>query len=269
LRKLEVLHDAASRDPELFGDLWHKVNSNKISTHKAFNTYKKVSQREKLIKESQHSPSVLPSNAQLIHGNFIDVSKNIPDNSSDLIFTDPPYNERSLSLFKELALIAKKVLKPGASIIYYCSTYGIPQVLDYMKEAGLTYYWIIAVKLQASFARGWTKGISIKWKPLLWHIKGKTKFDTTDHVESASPDMISHDWQSAIEAHHVISRLTIENHTVLDPMMGSGTTGIAAIKLCRKSIEIEIDLHTFNRAKCDISRKSRPIPRFEIAEGKT
>jgi len=274
LRKLEVLHEAASNDPGLFGDLWRKVNSNKISAHKGFNTYKRVSQREQFIKESQQSPSALPSNAQLIHGNFIDISKNIPDNSVDLIFTDPPYNERSLSLYKELALVAKKVLKPGASIIFYCGTYGIPQVLDYMKEAGLTYYWIIAVKHQGPFARSWTKSISIKWKPLLWHIKGKAKFDTTefisDLVESSSPDKISHDWQqSTVEAHHVISRLTIENQTVLDPMMGSGTTGIAAIKLSRKFIGIEMDLHTFNRAQCAISQKSKPIPRLEITEGNT
>ena len=40
LRKLEVLHEAASYNPGLFGDLWQKVNSNKISTNKAFNTYK-------------------------------------------------------------------------------------------------------------------------------------------------------------------------------------------------------------------------------------
>ena len=94
-----------------------------------------------------------------------------------------------------------------------------------MKESELTYYWAFTIKLQEPFARGWTKDISIKWKPLLWHIKGKTKFDTTefisDLVESTSPDKISDDWeQSIIEANHIISRLTVENQIVLDPMMG-------------------------------------------------
>ena len=46
LRKLELLHDAASHEPKLYGDLWQKVNSNKMSTNRAFNTYKRVSQRE-------------------------------------------------------------------------------------------------------------------------------------------------------------------------------------------------------------------------------
>ena len=212
-----------------------------------------------MIKESQHSSSELPSNVQLIHGNFIDISKNIPDNSIDLIITDPPYSERSLSLYKELAVIARRVLKPGASIISYCGTYGIPQVLDYMKEAGLTYYWIIAVKLQGSFARGWTKGISIKWKPLVWHIKGKDRFDTTDFisdlVDSTSPDKMSHDWQQSVnEAHHIISRLTVENQTVLDLMMGSGTTGIAALQLHRKFIGIELEEETFRIATARVNQ---------------
>ena len=63
--------------------------------------------------------------------------------------------------------------------------------------------------------------------------KGETKFDTTellsDLIDSTNSDKILHDWQQSIrEAEHVISRLTLENQTVLDLMMGSGTTGIAA-----------------------------------------
>jgi 16S rRNA G966 N2-methylase RsmD len=259
LRKLEILHEAASNDSELFGDLWHKVNASKISTNKAFNTYKRISQRNQLIKESQQCPSTIPSNVQLIQNDFVQASKKIPDNSIDLIFTDPPYDEKSLSLYKELAVIAIRVLKSGGSLVCYCGTYGIPQILEFMKEVGLTYYWIIAVKLQGSFARAWRKDVSIKWKPLLWHIKGETKFDTTefisDHVESTNSDKISHDWQeSTSEARHVISRLTLENHTVLDLMMGSGTTGIAALQLNRKFIGIEIDPNTFEIARSRINQ---------------
>ena len=49
-----------------------------------------------------------------------------------------------------------------------------------------------------------------------------------------------HEWQqSTVEAEYIIKNLTIENQTVLDPMMGTGTTGIAALKLNRKFIGIE------------------------------
>jgi adenine specific DNA methylase Mod len=36
--------------------------------------------------------------------------------------------------------------------------------------------------------------------------------------------------QSTIEAERVIKTLTVENQIVLDPFMGSGTTGIAALE---------------------------------------
>ena len=74
-----------------FGELWHKVNSNKISANKAFNIYKRILQREQLLKESQHAQLVKSDNVRLIYGDFTEVSKEIPHDSVDLIFTDPLY----------------------------------------------------------------------------------------------------------------------------------------------------------------------------------
>lgn len=54
------------------------------------------------------------------------------------------------------------------------------------------------------------------------------------------------------DAEHVISRLTLEGQTVFDPMMGSGTTGAAAVKLRRRFIGIEIDSDKFEVAKTRI-----------------
>ena len=58
--------------------------------------------------------------------------------------------------------------------------------------------------------------------------------------------------QSLIEAQYVIKNLTKETQIVLDPIMGSGTTGISALKLNRKFIGIEKDIHTFEIAKAKI-----------------
>ena len=45
-----------------------------------------------------------------------------------------------------------------------------------------------------------------------------------------------------------IARLPIDAPTILDPFMGSGTTGVACVKLGRKFIGIEIDPGYFNIA---------------------
>ena len=77
-------------------------------------------------------------------------------------------------------------------------------------------------------------------------VKGTRINDDTDFlsnvVYSEKPNKGKHIWeQSQVAATHVISRLTFENQVVIDPMMGSGTTGIAELKLKRKFIGIEMD----------------------------
>ncbi|MGE5705924.1 MAG: DNA methyltransferase [Nitrososphaerales archaeon] len=56
-----------------------------------------------------------------------------------------------------------------------------------------------------------------------------------------------------------MKNLTLENLTVLDPMMASGINGVAALKLNRKFIRIEKDLETFEIVKIKIKARSKEI----------
>ena len=102
-----------------------------------------------------------------------------------------------------------------------------------------------------------------EWKPLLWYVKGERVNNLVisntigDYIESVAPLKIEHEWQqSTVEVNYIIKNLTLENQTVLDPMMGSGTTGVAALKLNRKFIGIEKDNKTFEIAKSRISNQN-------------
>jgi DNA modification methylase len=53
-----------------------------------------------------------------------------------------------------------------------------------------------------------------------------------------------------------------EGRTILDPFMGSGTTGVAAIKLCRKFIGIEIEPKYFDIACRRIEKATRQPDMF-------
>ena len=97
---------------------------------------------------------------------------------------------------------------------------------------------------------------------MVWYIKGDRINDLVisntigDYIESVAPLKIEHEWQqSPIEAQYVIKNLTIEKHIVLDPMMGSGTTGIAILNLRRKFIAIEKNPETFEIAKLRINKE--------------
>ena len=66
-------------------------------------------------------------------GDMKTLGENIADNSIDLIFTDPPYNEASLSLYGDLARLADRVLKPGGSLITYVGHYALFKINDLIR----------------------------------------------------------------------------------------------------------------------------------------
>jgi len=55
---------------------------------------------------------------------------------------------------------------------------------------------------------------------------------------------------------------TNESDTILDPFMGSGTTGVAALRLGRKFIGIEIDETYFQIAVDRISKEANQLKMF-------
>jgi len=90
-----------------------------------------------------------------------------------------------------------------------------------------------------------------------WRADRKTGFVNRDYVISDCASAIS-DTKSLAKQHpcprqvdvceHVIGNWAIDGGTVLDPFMGSGTTGVACVRLGRKFIGIEIDSGYFEIA---------------------
>jgi site-specific DNA-methyltransferase (adenine-specific) len=239
-----------------------------MKVHKAYRIIIRKEHRDRLIEgakaRSATGTSSLPDNISISCGDIVNETKIIKNGSIDLIFTDPLYNNNkpSLDLYKKLAQVASRVLKPEGSAIFNVGHALLPEVINSFLQAELTYCWELAIKLQGPFNREHNKGITVKFKPLLWFVKGKrsrctkeyTEEYISDLIESRTPAKTNHEWeQSDVEALHVIERLTVKYQSVLDPMMGTGTTGIAAKKLQRKFIGIEIDPETFEIAKANLA----------------
>ena len=237
-----------------------RVLNGKTRIDKAYKRIKNVERRTMLIEEAKYNletKSLFDANnvilenklgCKLFHGDFRDVAQQkIPDNSVDLIFTDPPYDKESLSIYADLAKMANRVLKDGGSLVTYISQYALPDILDQIRSNGndLHYWWEVCIALEGPFARHWQRQVVVKWKGLLWFVKGnrpQLPDYLSDLVFSQRADKILHSWQQgSAEADHVIKILTVENQTVLDPFLGAGTTAVSAIKHQRRFIGIDTD----------------------------
>jgi DNA modification methylase len=259
-------------------DVKEKLRSNKTTISKEYEKIQRDLKRQELLSNlnniqlKKDSKNFENSNYKLIYGDFIKQSQNeIADNSISLMLTDPPYGKEYLSLYHELAKSAVRVLKPGGSLVFYVGHIVLDQVIKILDEFSLNkhnnsmnlqYWWILTVKHSGHHQKVYPRHVFAEWKPLLWYVKGERVNDLVisntigDYIESSPPSKIEHDWQqSTIEAEYIIKNLTLENQTVLDPMMGSGTTGIASLNLGRKFIGIEINPETFEIAKVRINKQ--------------
>jgi len=76
---------------------------------KVIKTEEKIELRKALAEEAKS----LTINIDLRHGDFKEVLADIPDGSVDCIITDPPYPYEFIECWSDLAVFAKRVLKPN------------------------------------------------------------------------------------------------------------------------------------------------------------
>jgi site-specific DNA-methyltransferase (adenine-specific) len=202
----------------------------------------------------------LPSKVILLNKDSRKVEElpEIPDNSADLILTDPAYSKDSLDQYEALAKLSPQKLKEGGSVVFYFGELLELEIQEkFKKYAGnnLKYWGQIYVKHESSFngTMDYQRGVSFAGKRMLWFVKGEKRLTdqvVANYIQSSIPDKSKHLWaQSPVEAEYLINKLTVSEHSlVVDPFLGSGAFGVAAIKLGRYFVGIEIDKETFDRA---------------------
>lgn len=226
----------------------------------------------------------------IIHGDCIEEMKKIPDNSIDMVLTDPPYGTTKCKwdnvidfelMWRELKRITKD---NGAICLFSQNPFSANLIMSNPKM--FKYNWVWQKESGTGF-------LNAKKYPLKNHEEilvfcGKVhvynpqfrvgkpysckKGSGTDVYNKDSSDNIVtvsngnrypltiikfnrdrrkiHPTQKPVALlEYLIKTYTLEDETVLDFTMGSGSTGVACKKLNRKFIGIEKDETYFNLAK--------------------
>lgn len=194
---------------------------------------------------------VFAGNVALLQGDFRERGQEIAPESVDLIFTDPPYPREFLPLWSDLSAFAARVLKPNGMLIVYTGALDLPEVIGRLSER-MTYWWCGAIVMPGAHSRVHPRQIVQGVKPLLFYVKpgGAPDAWIEDSYQSEGEQKQAHEWQQSLGAAlYYIEKLTPASGVVVDPFLGGGTTGVAAKRLGRQFVGMEVDPVAFSTAQ--------------------
>ena len=228
----------------------------------------------------------------MVRGDCIDYLKNLKDNSIDLIITDPPYKITARGHAGNSGGMLQKKISMSGQVFKFnnidCSEYA-PEFYRILKDGSHCYVMtnhvnlihmlntFIGVGFHFIKSLIWDKGNKImgqfymsQYEYILFFRKGrgiKINHCGTSDILSVPNNKLKdnygknlHDTEKPVK----LMEILIDNSsqiggTVLDPFMGIGSTGIAAVRNNRKFIGIEIDENYYSIAVQRISKYKYPV----------
>ena len=207
---------------------------------------------------------------KIMCGDCLEIMKNIPDKSVDLILTDPPYNvgkdygndsdkqeekaylEWIFSIQKE----TRRITKTGGLSLWFFSIKHLPLIYNQFKDWNYlwTACWIAKNKRSMS-----TTGYNL-WQPILIYGERKWIKNQDVYFSITGQEKNGHPTPKPIKLiSDLVNDFSNENDLILDPFLGSGTTAIACKQLNRRYIGIEISEKYCQIAKDRISSTEEPL----------
>lgn len=213
---------------------------------------------------------------KLINDDCLKIMKTLPDESIDLIVTDPPYlmnyktnrrkqkdhdfckpikGDNDEQLIKDFIKESYRVLKNNTAFYMFCSSNKIDFFKSETEKAGFKVKNIIvwiknnwtAGDLQASFGK--------QYEFIILANKGRAKFngkrisDVWEFDRVAGKKQVHQNEKPVDLIKQCIEKHSNEGELVMDPFMGSGTTGVACRELNRSFMGAEIDENYYKMAK--------------------
>jgi len=113
---------------------------------------------------------------RIVHGDFRVVLTDIPDDSVQLICTDPPYagsQNDFLTLWDDLGKWASEMLAPGKLLVAMCANYYLFECMQALSKH-LEYTWTSVLIYETRIPDTMFKyRLKTYWKPAIWFSKGE------------------------------------------------------------------------------------------------
>ena len=182
----------------------------------------------------------------------------IPDNSIDLIFTDPVY--QNIDDYRWLAEMAARVLKDGGSVVAQAGTLFRYDAETAMRKSSLQPRPLLSEICKGGGLLLFSERSIIRWKPWLWFSKNGPQWDWVHDAVYGTRDKSLHDWGDGTTAmSNWIGRLSNKTGLVLDPFCGGGTVPAACKMLGRNYLAFEIDPATADLARERVANTQPPL----------
>lgn len=213
----------------------------------------------------------------LYHGDLIEICDNFEPESVDLIITDPPYSWLKYEeCFHKLAKVAKHVLKPDGILVFIPGDMDLDKKMIVMWQQGLQYLWIYKVFLEKGpydriffpvklFKR--SKIVLAYSKDVKETIKRYKRMPNnySDTFVSYSKEKENHEWQQSLGMmRELVRHFSTPGDIILDPFVGTGSTGVAALECKCSFIGVDIDYEMLRKAKERLQQKEEVLKLWQI-----
>ncbi|HJG39433.1 MAG TPA: site-specific DNA-methyltransferase [Staphylococcus saprophyticus] len=201
--------------------------------------------------------------------------------SVNALITDPPYNiakdnnfksmgragidfgewDKNFNLVSWLPIAIDKV-KKGGNIVIFSDWKSTTPIIEELEKLNCEVKDMIRIEKSNPMPRNRDRRFITDYEIAIWAVKKGNKWTFNRQLETYERPLIKtkvtpksekidegHPTQKNVETMEwLIKRLTNERDVVLDPFMGSGTTGVACQNLNRRFIGYELDENYYSMA---------------------
>lgn len=213
---------------------------------------------------------------KLLQGDCLELMKDIPDNSIDLIVTDPPYligyktnyrkdknhdfcseilNDNNYDCISNYIKECYRILKNNTAMYMFCNCDRVDFFKQQLEHAGFIIKNMI-IWVKNNWTAGDLKAQFGKQYEIIFlvnkgrkHFNGKRITDVWNFDRVAGKNQLHQNQKPVDLLEQCILKHSNENDIVFDGFMGSGSTGVACFNTHRNFIGVELNEDYYNVAK--------------------